>query len=68
VRLTPDGGTPEVVPQVPTVGDCGTEGGWYYDNPAAPTKILLCPASCELVQSVNQGAIEIVLGCQTIVK
>jgi len=68
VRFMPDGGNSEVIPQVASASQCGADGGWYYDNPAAPTKVLLCPASCDLVTSVNQAAIEIVLGCQTIAK
>lgn len=41
-------------------------GGWYYDNEANPTKILLCPETCTMVQADPQGKIEIVLGCASI--
>jgi hypothetical protein len=41
------------------------DGGWYYDDPAAPTKVLLCPASCDVVSSDPEGTIEIVFGCAT---
>jgi hypothetical protein len=43
-----------------------TEGGWYYDvnpNDAAPTRILLCPASCSKVQNDSAGKVEIQIGC-----
>jgi hypothetical protein len=41
-------------------------GGWYYDNEQNPTKILLCPETCTLVQADQQGKIQIVLGCASI--
>ncbi|MEZ4301012.1 MAG: VWA domain-containing protein [Polyangiaceae bacterium] len=68
VQFTPEGGAPEVIPQVKTAGDCGSSPGWYYDNPAAPQKILLCDKSCEAVKATAKASIEIVLGCTTIVK
>lgn len=48
---------------------CGATGGWYYDNPAAPTRVILCPASCERAQAeVRSGSAEVQVqfGCQTI--
>jgi hypothetical protein len=44
-----------------------TDGGWYYDNPADPHVILLCPASCDQVRS-SDWDIDVKLGCKTIVK
>jgi hypothetical protein len=44
-------------------GDCATHPqGWFYDNPNAPTKILICPAAC---QNFGAGQLDIVLGCGT---
>ncbi|HPB97610.1 MAG TPA: hypothetical protein PKW66_16950, partial [Polyangiaceae bacterium] len=45
------------------------EGGWYYDDPSKtnPTKILLCPATCEGVKLSEEG-VEVLLGCKTILK
>lgn len=68
VQYTPDGGMAQTVPQVPAPGDCGGNEGWYYDDPAAPKKIVLCDATCDLVKSTGKASIEIVLGCTTIVK
>jgi Mg-chelatase subunit ChlD len=44
---------------------CGPEGGWYYDNPAMPTTIRLCPASC---QALAGGRLQVEFGCETIVQ
>jgi hypothetical protein len=56
---------PESIPKVASQGDCGEiSGGWYYDDPADPTRIILCPASCDLVQSGTDNAkVEVILGC-----
>ena len=68
VQYTPDGGVAQTVPQVPTAAACGAGEGWHYDDPAAPKKIVLCDATCDLVKSTGKASIEIVLGCTTIVK
>jgi hypothetical protein len=44
----------------------GVIGGWYYDNPAAPTGVFLCPESCVLMRSTRDSQLEVVLGCPTI--
>jgi hypothetical protein len=43
---------------------CGMNTGWFYDNASAPTKVLLCPATCSKVAS--GGTMNIVYGCNTI--
>lgn len=40
--------------------------GWYYDNPAAPTKIFACDQTCQKIQGVETATIEITLGCETV--
>jgi hypothetical protein len=40
-------------------------GGWYYDNPAAPTQILLCDRSCGTVSQPG-GSLLVAVGCGTI--
>jgi hypothetical protein len=47
--------------------DCGAQGGWYYDNALMPTKILLCPETCKLVQGSDTGEITVKFGCDTLV-
>jgi hypothetical protein len=46
-----------------------TSGGWYYDDETAPTKVLLCPSSCDAAQSAVSagGSVHIHFGCKTIV-
>jgi len=68
VKLTPAGEQGQIIPQVASAADCGANGGWYYDNPQSPTKIMLCPATCDLVKSLNEATVDIVLGCATVVQ
>jgi hypothetical protein len=38
--------------------------GWYYDNFDAPTRVIACPQTCELITSTPQAKIDIVVGCK----
>jgi hypothetical protein len=40
-------------------------GGWYYDDPAKPTRITLCPASCAAVAAPG-SELRVSVGCTTI--
>ena len=44
---------------------CSSAGGWRYDNPTAPTKIMLCESTCTAVQNDVKGHLEVELGCDT---
>lgn len=68
VEYTPGNGDPtENLPQADNLADCGDQPGWYYDNPSAPTKIILCPASCDIVQADDMAGVDFIFGCPTIV-
>lgn len=63
VVLTYSGKDPTFLPQVKSCGD-----GWHYDDPAAPKRIVLCPATCDKLHADFGAKIEIALGCDTIIK
>ena len=67
VNYTPGDGSPDVAfGQVPNPAACTAQkGGWFYDNPAKPTTISLCPSTCKVVQADQKAKIEILLGCAT---
>lgn len=45
----------------------GVSHGWYYDDPAAPTTILLCPQTCDSVQGFPaMSRVSIQFGCATV--
>ena len=57
-----------VLPKVADVTACGLAGGWFYDNDLEPTRILLCPRSCELAQEAGrmEGGVSLQFGCETL--
>jgi hypothetical protein len=44
---------------------CASGAGWHYDDLAAPTKVELCPATCQAVQADAKGALTLAFGCKT---
>lgn len=58
-------GEPRQLSAVALASDCGSEGGWYYDDPSAPRSIQACPASCEAIQADVDARVQILFGCQT---
>ena len=69
VIYTNESGDPFPVYYVGDLAHCdATTGGWYYDTDpqqSAPSRIMLCPASCEFMQNYC-GQIDIEIGCKTI--
>jgi hypothetical protein len=63
-----NGGPPVTLPYVMTKANCPAMGnGWYYDNPQAPTQILLCDSSCSGIELDATGSVNITLGCSTVI-
>jgi hypothetical protein len=67
VESPSDGGAPFTVLQVPGLSTCdpGT-GGWYYDDPSAPTRIELCSATCDAITVDLTSQVDVQLGCKTL--
>lgn len=66
VKFTAGDGTEYIIYHVDSAADCDpVRGGWYYDDNDNPTTIILCPASCDLVQADPEGRIDILFGCAT---
>jgi hypothetical protein len=66
VRYTPSAtGVTEHVRKLNNLGECDAAGGqgWYFDSPAMPTKILVCPGTCS---TFGVGVVELVIGCHPI--
>jgi len=63
VLYTPSSGDPEEVPRISSLSACAKNpnGGWYYDNAAAPSKITVCPCTCARLQA---GRVDVRLGCK----
>jgi hypothetical protein len=72
VQYTSGAGVKDILINKANAGACDAGGGWYYDvDPAsgAPTKVILCPSTCDAVKKDTGSAkVDILLGCATIVK
>ena len=44
---------------------CMPKGGWYYDVPATPKAIILCPTTCTAVQADVSTKVDLGSGCDT---
>ena len=64
VEYTADGNPPEAIGYVDGVAACANvQHGWYFDDPASPTKVLACPQTCEMLQNAVNAGINIIFGC-----
>jgi hypothetical protein len=69
VEYLPGNGSPsKLIAKVNSAAACGNGDGWYYNDNANPTQIILCDATCNDVSADDSGTINIVLGCATVVK
>ena len=73
VQHTSAAGQKDVLAYKKNAAGCAGGPGWYYDiDPAGggtPTKIILCPTTCDSVKKETGAAkVEILLGCKTLVK
>jgi hypothetical protein len=54
-----------ILPRVANSAACDAQqGGWYFDDPANPTTILACPATCALVKATAQREVSMLLRCR----
>jgi von Willebrand factor type A domain len=56
------------LPRVDGAAACPNTYAWYYDDPAMPTAIQLCPGTCAELQNDPSALVKILLGCETVVK
>ena len=67
--FTPQGGTPTRLVHVGAAANCDPmKGGWYYDNPQMPSRIIVCPQTCDVFKKDPNGRVDIVLGCDIVIK
>ena len=69
VVYTPGSGSSQTLPYVMSQSACPAMGnGWYYDNAANPTQIILCDPTCSTVEADQGGSVSIYLGCATVIE
>jgi hypothetical protein len=42
------------------------EGGWFYDSEDAPTKVVVCPQTCDTLKADLMGKVDVLFGCDTV--
>lgn len=52
---------------VESQASCDEAGGWYYDDPGAPSSVVLCPSTCDDV-SIPGASLRFSVGCQSLPK
>jgi hypothetical protein len=68
-------GDVQVIQASGSLAGCGDEGGWYYDDPTAPSIVKLCPSTCDKVTANliaasvrgRSARIDLQYGCRTVV-
>jgi hypothetical protein len=66
VQYTVSGGAAQPILHVPSSNDCGAQGGWFYNDAASPTRVRVCPTTCETIQADPGAKIDILFGCETV--
>ena len=62
----------EDVPYVASADRCDpARGGWYYDvdpaTGATPTRVVVCPSTCQAFKADPNAKVDLVFGCKTVV-
>jgi hypothetical protein len=69
VDFTPNGGTTTRLVYVGDAASCDpVKGGWYYDNAQMPSRIIVCSQTCDTFRKDPNGRVDIVLGCDIVIK
>jgi hypothetical protein len=58
---------PQTVLHVDAVSQCAAQGGWFYDDNNSPTRIAVCPATCDAIKNDPSAKVDILFGCATLV-
>jgi hypothetical protein len=68
VRYRDHAGREQTIYAVNAADDCERAGGgWYYDDAAAPTRILTCASTCSVLELDPQAEIEVSFGCERLI-
>lgn len=67
IEFTPPGGAAQQFGYVDNLAACQGAGqnAWYYDDATNPTKVLVCPSTCDSLKNVPGSEVDIIFGCDT---
>jgi hypothetical protein len=64
VRYTSGKGVTDTLFGVGSAAECTDQyGGWFYDDPTHPTRVVACPQSCKTIQADDSARIDVLFGC-----
>lgn len=65
VDVTFASGATESLGKVANAAECASHdgGGWYYDDPMRPTRILICANTCARLEADELPTVNVLLGC-----
>lgn len=66
VVYTSGAGQQTLLTNVKGAAACGAAPGWYYDDPAKPKQLVMCPAACALLKQQTRAELSVVFGCATL--
>jgi hypothetical protein len=67
LQFSAGGQAAQPIGAVPSAGECANvSGGWHYDDPANPTKVLVCPQTCQTIQAIPDARVDVSFGCETV--
>ena len=59
------GGPGQPITKIAGASQCGAGAYWYFDPPASPAKIVLCPDTCNAVKSDPSAGVDIEVDCKS---
>jgi hypothetical protein len=63
VSFVPKGGASQDFGYV-TQADCArATNAWYFDDPNAPTQVLACPTTCDMLKAATGAEVNVAFGC-----
>ena len=68
VRVGAPPASEQLIERVNDRSQCGTTGGWYFDNNDAPTRITLCTTTCDPLLKTTGSSLTVLIGCKQVIK
>jgi len=66
LEYKPDGAAQtQTILKVTDAASCASDGGWYYDDDAHPTRVVVCPSTCDQLKAAKEGEVHVAFGCNT---
>jgi hypothetical protein len=67
IEFSAPGVATQSVPNVTSQAGCGN-GGWFYDDPSNPNRIVTCPETCNVISTTPGATVGVIVGCPTIIE